>query len=224
MGVTEFHLASLNVGQPQQLLWNNRKVTSGISKRPVTDDVFLSVLNFEGDVQADKKNHGGKDKAVSVYPSVHYLYWKQHWDLDLAPASFGENLAVDGLTEETVKIGDVFQLGEALLQISQPRMPCYKVGMNLKQESIPDDMVKTGYTGFYMRVLEPGFVEAGSTLKLVKKSEFDVTVAEVNLVTYHQKNDMDKLKKICALDDLAGGWRDKLIKQLKSLSDEKEKE
>jgi MOSC domain-containing protein YiiM len=116
---------SINVGQVQNFSYGNKKVKSGIYKHPVNNPVFVNTLNIEGDQQADLIHHGGKDKAVCVYCFEHYPFWEKLWNRTLTPGTFGENLTMAGTTEETVCIGDIFQIGEALLQVSVPRQPCY---------------------------------------------------------------------------------------------------
>src|SRR5262249_2606205 len=140
----------------------DREWTSGIFKAGVAGPVRLSALGLEGDGQADLRFHGGPDKAVNAYALAHYPGWEAEWQVSpLAPGAFGENLTIDGQTEESVSIGDVFQLGSAKLQVSQPRFPCWKLERKWRRPGLAARVVETGRTGWYFRVLETGAVEGG---------------------------------------------------------------
>lgn len=158
---------SVNVGLPREVKWHGRDVTTGIYKNPVQGRIALRRLNLDGDRQADLSVHGGKDKAVYCYPMEHYEYWKKELGRqDLPLGVFGENLTVEGLLEETVQIGDRFSIGSAEVVVTQPRLPCYKLGIRFES----DDMVKrffvSGLSGFYLAVTREGEVGAADEFAL----------------------------------------------------------
>lgn len=147
-------ILSLNVGMPKQIQFNQKDVSTGIFKSATDEYLYLSYLNFEGDGQGDLVHHGGKEKAVCVYPYEHYPFWENELRRPLDYGAFGENLTIKGLLESDVCIGDVFKLGKAIVQVSQPRQPCYKLSIKYGVPDMPLKVQQTGYTGFYFRVLE----------------------------------------------------------------------
>ncbi|GHD73272.1 MOSC domain-containing protein [Vogesella fluminis] len=155
---------------------------SGIHKTPVTTPLWLSVEGLAGDEQADRRVHGGPEKAVHHYPREHYHHWREHLGalpLLAAPGAFGENLSTTGLTEEHVCVGDIFELGEAVVQVSQGRQPCWKLNARLGHKGAARLMQDMGRTGWYYRVLEPGFVTAGDALTLIDRPEPDWTLSRL---------------------------------------------
>jgi MOSC domain-containing protein YiiM len=212
--IREFHVASLNIGKPAQLTGQNFDIISAIHKQPVTARIYLSRLNFDGDSQADLKFHGGPDKAVCAYSHDHYSYWEQELKQPLGIPAFGENLTIQGLTEQDVCIGDEFQLGEALLQVSQPRQPCHKLAKKLGVADMAVRVQETGYTGFYFRVLREGWVEPGSPLRLIRSHPGEVTVSYANRIKYIDRNDEEGIRKLLAVEELSGSWRESLSKRI----------
>ena len=206
-------VCSLLVGRPAPLDWQGTTVESAIVKRPVDGPVHLGFEGFVGDEQADRRVHGGPEKPVCVYPLEHFPRWKRELGVELPPGAFGENLSVAGLLEDRVCIGDTFALGEATVQVNQPRGPCYKIAARWNHKTLPDLMAKAGITGFYLRVLEEGHVRAGDELTLIDRRS-DVTVAEVTRVTYRDRRDREGLAKAVAVPELAPGWRVGLENQL----------
>lgn len=180
-------IISLNTGRPVPLMYKNKEVLSGIKKLPVADSVYLSFSNFEGDEQADLVNHGGSDKAVCVYPYEHYPFWEGELKANLEMGAFGENLTTKGLLESEVCIGDIYLLGEAVVQISQPRQPCYKLAARYEAQDMPLKVQETGYTGFYFRVLKEGKVSMADRLILDQRHPLGVTVAFANQIKYVDK-------------------------------------
>jgi MOSC domain-containing protein YiiM len=209
---------SINVGKVQQFSYGNKQVESGIYKNPVNKPVFVNTFNIEGNKQADLIHHGGKDKAICVYCFEHYSFWEKQLERTLNPGTFGENLTVAGMTEETVCIGDIFQIGEALLQVSVPRQPCYKVAMKMGVSDLPNKMKETGFTGFYMRVLKEGYIHPHDDLKLVHRHENEITVSFVNQIKYHDKENLGALKKLANLEELEENWRTSFQKLLENIS------
>jgi MOSC domain-containing protein YiiM len=214
MTALEFDIVSINVGKPKTLVFAGKELATGIFKKPVAEPVFLSFLNFEGDGQADLVHHGGSDKAVCVYPYDHYAYWEKELGLKLEAGAFGENLTVKGLIEEIVCIGDVYQLGEAIVQVSQPRQPCHKIAKKHGIKDFPLLIQQTGYSGFYMRVLQEGWVPKESKLKLVTRHPFGVTVSFANEIMYHDKNNQEGIERILRVEELSESWRKTLLKRL----------
>lgn len=210
----QIEIVSINVGKPARLQFNNKEVSTGIMKTPVHSALFLSLLNFEGDGQADLKYHGGRDKAVCVYPYEHYAYWENELGIKLAYGAFGENLTIRGLTEADVCIGDVFQLGEAVVQVTQPRQPCYKLSAKYGEPDLPLKVQNTGYTGYYFRVLTEGTVSAADGLVLVSRHPKAVTVAFANEIMHHRKEDMPGIRTILEVDELSDSWKKTLRKRL----------
>src|SRR5690554_4121735 len=153
-----FKVMSINVGKPQEVPYQNKFVSTAIWKTAIQNPVMLTYTNIEGDGQADLAHHGGQDMAVLIYSYDHYEYWEQQLNRKLAYGSFGENVTVEGLTEQDVCVGDTFKWGEAIVQVSQPRYPCYKLSIRHQVAEIPQMVLNTGFSGFYMRVLQPGVV------------------------------------------------------------------
>jgi MOSC domain-containing protein YiiM len=154
-------LVSVNVGGPRQVLWKGRSVTTGIFKEPVTGPIMLRTFNLDGDQQADLSVHGGVNKAVYAYPVEHYDYWRNEFpDMPLDWRMFGENFTVQGFQEGKVNIGDQFRIGQAVVMVTEPRTPCYKLAVRLGREDIVKRFLTSRRTGFYLRVLQEGVVEA----------------------------------------------------------------
>lgn len=209
-------LASVRVGQPQTLgptdsepaprLW-----TSAIRKAEITGPVWLDTLNLAGDLQADQKNHGGPDQALCVYPGTHYSYWSQQLGHPMLPGSFGENLTLAGdATEHDVCLGDIFRLGEAVVQVSQPRSPCYKLGLRWQTPLLPKWLQDSGRTGWYMRVVQPGHVAPTDILKLLERPYPAWPLALVNSVKYEQRENLTLAAELLACPALGGQWRRKM--------------
>ncbi|WP_166240276.1 MOSC domain-containing protein [Paenibacillus turpanensis] len=210
-------MVSLNVGLPQSFAYQNKEVMSGIVKKPVAERVFLGTLHFEGDGQADLKHHGGKEKAVCVYPYEHYDFWEKELTLKLEHGAFGENLTTSGLVEEQVHIGDIYELGEAVVQVSQPRQPCFKLSMKYGIPELPVKVQETGYTGYYFRVLQEGYVGPGDRLVLRQKHPAEVSVSYANQIMHHDKHNIDGIKRILSVDALSESWRATFEKRLKGI-------
>lgn len=208
-------LVSLNAGEPRPLGYRGRTVQSGIVKPPVEGALRVSKHGLEGDAQADLKNHGGPEKAVCVYPLEHYPYWEARLGRDPGLGSFGENFSTEGLPETEVCIGDVYRVGSSLLQVSQPRQPCYKLAARHGVPEMAAWVQQTGRTGFYLRCLEPGEVQAGEDVSLVERPAGTVSVAEANRVMHHDRHDEQGIRALLAMGALlAGSWRAKLEKRL----------
>ncbi|SFE84688.1 MOSC domain-containing protein YiiM [Bacillus sp. OV194] len=213
----EGSIIALNTGKADVLSWQGKDISSAINKEPSRGPLFLSNLQFEGDIQADTVHHGGPDKAVCVYSHDHYAYWEKGLGISLDVPSFGENLTVEGLTEKEVFIGDIFRLGEALVQVSQPRQPCFKVAAKLKQPLMVKYIQDTSFSGYYLRVLEEGTVSPGDKLVIEEKHRAGISVEFVNRMTYIDKENREGLTMLAGLNELAEGWRSAMKKRLDSL-------
>jgi MOSC domain-containing protein YiiM len=199
-------IQSLNIGKVQTLLHAGKEVESAFVKLPVASAV-LTKTGFSGDQQGDHKHHGGVDKAVCVYALEHYPYWQDRLERTLPAAAFGENLTTAGLLESEVCIGDTFQLGEATVQISQPRQPCFKLGARHSFPKLTVWVQESGLTGFYFRCLEPGLVHEGDAVILLEKHPARFTIAEANRLMHVDKDDAKTLERILQLDELSSSWR-----------------
>ncbi|GIP58543.1 MOSC domain-containing protein [Paenibacillus woosongensis] len=207
-------IISINVGKPIQVQFNNKEISTGIFKRPSDEPLFLSWFNFEGDGQADLVHHGGREKAVCVYPYEHYPYWEKELGRALEYSAFGENLTTRGLLETEVCIGDIFHLGEAVVQVSQPRQPCYKLSVKYGAPDMPLKVQETGYTGFYFRVLQEGLVSRLDGLHLIDRHPKAITVSYANKIMHREKNNLEGIAKILEVEELSDNWRKTLTKRL----------
>ncbi|WP_433941649.1 MOSC domain-containing protein [Paenibacillus lautus] len=200
-------IVSLNVGKPVTVDYQGKDLSTGIYKQPVEGSLFLSSLNFEGDGQADLTNHGGLDKAVCAYPSEHYPYWERSLGKPMPYAAFGENLTLRGLLEDEVCIGDVYRVGEAVLQVSQPRYPCFKLSQKHGVKDMPARVLNTGYSGFYFRVLEEGSVSADSPVTRLDSHASGIAVLEVLRMMKDGRKDEQGLMRMLEIDELASSLK-----------------
>jgi len=210
----EAQIVSLNVGMPKPASYRNKEIMTGIYKQPIDGPVWLSNVNFAGDAQGDLINHGGKEKAVCVYACEHYDYWEKELGKPLSFGAFGENLTTRGLLETDVYIGDQFKLGEAILEVSQPRQPCYKLAMKHEQPDLPQLVQQTGYTGYYCRVLQEGYVSSQDRLTLYKRGPGGITIADTNRIMHHDKHNEAAIRALLALEALSVNWRKTLSGRL----------
>lgn len=208
-------LISVNVGLPREVSWRGKTVLTSIWKEPVNGSVRVSTLNVEGDRQADLSVHGGADKAVYLYPCEHYPYWRHHLpESELLWGAFGENFTTEGLSEADVNIGDRFRIGSAEFTVTQPRMPCFKLGIRFGRPDILKRFLQSGRTGFYLAVVREGEVAAGDPIHVVARHGNAVTVADiVNLYTADSEN-QELLHRAVELSALPGSWRDYFRKRL----------
>jgi MOSC domain-containing protein YiiM len=210
-------IISLNVGLPSAQLYEGREVITAGAKKPVSRAV-LRLGRVEGDGQADLVNHGGLEKAVCVYPFDHYPYWNRQLGRDLKPGAFSENLTVFGAIETEVCVGDVFQIGEAMVQVSQPRMPCTKLAGKNESKMLPKLMANVGYTGFYVRVLSEGLVAAGDGFDLERAHPERITIAEVNSIIYEKSSDVALIKRLAELPEFSEVGRALFAQRLQRLA------
>jgi MOSC domain-containing protein YiiM len=208
-------LISVNVGFPREVTWKGKTVSTGIFKEPVSDRLMVRSLNLEGDGQADLTVHGGADKAVYVYPFEHYDYWRGELpDTELSLGIFGENFTTTGLREEEVNIGDHFQIGTVKLMVTQPRLPCYKLGIRFGRPDMVKRFLASRRTGFYFRVLQEGEVGAGDILELVSRDDNNVTVADITQLYVRAEDNPELLHRAAQLEALPESWRDYFQQQI----------
>lgn len=200
-------IRSLNVGLPTEVEWEGQTVTTGIYKYPVEGEVMLRRLNLDGDGQADLTVHGGETKAVYVYPIEHYAFWKSQFpDMDLPLGMFGENLTTEGLFED-VNIGDRFQIGEAEVIVTEPRMPCYKLGIRFGRMDVLKRFLRSELTGFYFGVLKEGLVQAGDEIIPVHREKDGLSITEVTRLYSTERTNKALLEKAIRTPLLPESWR-----------------
>src|ERR1700761_5430258 len=201
-------LLSVNVGLPRDVAWKGRIVHTGIWKTPVGGRCRVHRLNLEGDGQGDLAGHGGEQRAVFVYQIESYRYWQDRLKrADFVHGQFGENFTIEGLADDAVCIGDRYQIGSALFEVTQPRVTCYRVGIRMNEPRMPALLTSSGRPGFYFRVLEAGDVGAGDDIVKVGEATERMTVAETNALLYSRNHPRDALGRAAALEALSPGWR-----------------
>jgi MOSC domain-containing protein YiiM len=185
---------STNIGEPRTIIWNGKTVETGIFKYPVNQPIFLGLEDVENDHVIDRRYHGGIDKACYLYSSDHYEYWKKlNPELEMPFGIFGENLTVEGLHEAQVNIGDIFKIGEAVVQATQPRQPCFKLEFRFNNPNIVQQFIDSGFAGVYVRVLQKGFVRTGDSMELIeRKNSLSIQkVYELLYTSEFQKKDVE---------------------------------
>lgn len=213
-------LESIQVGQPRTIVDDygrgeeDRVWFSGFFKQPVAGPRRVHLVGIEGDGQADLVNHGGADKAILAYSLDHYGDWKQQLGIaDFPAGAFGENLSVTGTNESQVCIGDVWQIGPVRLQVSQPRQPCWKLGRRWGRKDLPARVIENGRSGWYLRVLQEGVIEAPSTVELIDRPCPEWPIAAVNRIMFHDRDDMETMRALSECEHLAASLRRWLRKQ-----------
>ena len=213
------HIVSAQVGKPRRIQWNGEEITTGIFKLPVAGRVPVRRLNLDGDAQADLRVHGGVKKAVYAYPSEHYPFWRDALPgTELPWGAFGENFTTTGVDEDSVHIGDAFRFGSALLRVTQPRFPCYKLGAKFQDDGIIKRFLHSGRSGFYFEVLEGGEAGAGDAIVLVEADLHRVRVADIVSLETNRKNDSALLRRAIAVPALSDGWKHSFTERLAKLS------
>ena len=210
----QMELLSVNVAQPREVSYVDRRgrektTSTGIFKEPVAGRVMLRTLNLDGDAQADLNGHGGTYKAAYAYSVENYHYWADELDrTDFATAGqFGENFTVDGMTEDEIWIGDVFHVGDALVEVTQPRVPCFKLGIRMGIPDFQKQFAQSCRVGFYLRVLEEGEVGPGDEFMRVREASVRMTVRDVMHLLYFDPDNLEDAKKALDIEALSPGWR-----------------
>ncbi|PFL20658.1 MOSC domain-containing protein [Bacillus cereus] len=214
MGIELVHFST---GKPKQMKYSeDKEMITGICKE-LTEEAFLSKDGFLGDDVADLKHHGGPDRAVCVYPHEHYALWEEEFQTTLPASTFGENITVTNMLERDVCIGDTYQLGEAIIQVTQARVPCSTISKRLGIPGILPRIVATGFTGYLCRVLQEGTVRKDSKITLLERPSNNVSVLFSNEIYFHNRKDKDGIEKILAVPELAEIWRGQLEDRLAKL-------
>jgi MOSC domain-containing protein YiiM len=213
-------IISLNVGRPRLVMARGEAVSTGIYKEPVEGRVRLRTLNLDGDRQADLTVHGGPTKAVYAYPSEHYEFWHAELPgMQLPWGMFGENFTTLGLEESEVNIGDRFRIGTAELMVTEPRMPCYKLGIRFGRSDILKRFLASGRTGFYFSVTREGEVEASDAIEMIGRDEHNVTVSEIVRLYAHGKRDVEAMRRAIEVEALPASWRDHFLQLIEKAKD-----
>ena len=208
---------SLNVGLPRVVESHGEPVVTGIFKDPVAGPVMLRTLNLDGDRQADLTVHGGISKAVYAYPLEHYEFWRRELpDMELPHGMFGENFTTEGLLENDLNVGDRFSVGEAELMVTEPRLPCYKLGIKFGRADIIRKFLQSRRTGFYFAVVKEGQVQAGDELELLSRDANNITIADITRLYAFEKDDLNTLRRAVKLNALSESWREYFQKQLQN--------
>ncbi len=204
-------LVSVNIGLPREVMWHGRSVTTGIYKDPVQGRVRLRKLNLDGDRQADLTVHGGKYKAVYCYPLSHYEYWKRESPgRELPMGTFGENFTIDGLPEDSVHIGDRFSVGSAEVIVTQPRLPCYKLGVRFQSDYMVKRFLASGRTGFYLAVTREGEVGTGDEVEVIAREPNGVPVSEITrlyIAKRYAEDDVASVERALRAVSLPESWK-----------------
>ncbi len=198
---------AVSVSLPRTVQWQGREVETGIFKEQVAGRVWLRRSGFEGDGQADLENHGGVDKAAYLYSHDHYAHWEKELGRPLPFGQLGENVTVRGFTEDAVHIGDVFRVGEARVEVTQPRVPCFKLGIRMDSARFPKRFLQSLRTGFYVRVLEEGRVGAGDRMERLEMGPGAVAVREAMELLHFSRGDRDGAERVLRVAALSADWR-----------------
>src|SRR6059058_649982 len=214
-------ILSVNVGLPREVTWQGKLVTTGIFKDPVQGRVMMRRLNLDGDQQADLTVHGGVSKAVYLYPSEHYGYWRIELPgMDLPWGMFGENFTTEVLLENAVHIGDRFRIGETEVTVTEPRMPCYKLGIKFGRADIIKRFLASRRTGFYFAVMREGMVGAGDAVELVGGEQQDISVADITRLYVFDKDDVKLLWQATQIKALPESWKGYFRHQLEKQTEQ----
>jgi MOSC domain-containing protein YiiM len=209
-------IVSVNAGLPREVEWRGKAVLTSIFKAPISGRIRVGRLNIVGDQQADLSVHGGADKAIYAYPSEHYAFWRGELPGTEFPwGAFGENLTTEGLLEGAVHIGDRFRAGSAEFIVTQPRMPCFKLGIRFNRPDMAKRFLRSGRTGFYLAVLSEGDVGAGDALELVAEDRSRITVADVVGLYEADAANQDLLRRASELSSLPESWREYFRERLR---------
>jgi MOSC domain-containing protein YiiM len=210
-------LRSIQIGIPQSYGFQNAADahdmpwTTGFFKTPVEGPIFASTTNLAGDGQADLENHGGVDKAVLAYSADHYPKWRDELRMpDMPYGAFGENLTIAGLSEESVCIGDIFRIGKAVFEVSQPRQPCWKLARRWRRHELTGLVVRNGRSGWYLRVQEQGWIEAKMPVELIGRPNPAWSIARANEILHHRRTDLQFTVELAGVPGLADSWVEEL--------------
>jgi MOSC domain-containing protein YiiM len=215
--VKPMKILSVNVGLPVQIESGGKTVTTAIHKSPVRNRIKVGKLNLEGDGQADLSVHGGPNKAVYAYPSEHYEYWQREFPgKEIPQGMFGENLTLEGLVETDAHVGDRFQMGTVVLMVTQPRLPCYKLGIRFGMEDVPDRFLSSRRTGFYFAVVEEGELGEGDAVRRIHQDANRVSIADILRLLYDdQPQDPQLFERAMNVKALSPSWKRRLLRKMR---------
>ena len=198
-------ILSINISLPKKIIFNKKILNTSIYKEPVNRKVNIKKTGIEGDKQADLKSHGGLNKAVYAYSYKHYKYWGQLLEKDFSNdyGLIGENLTIDDFNEKEFFIGDEFQISNAVLKITQPRIPCYKLGIKMNKKDFVNLFINHGYLGIYMKVIKCGSIEKGDSLKLIRRDNTNMSIYEISKLIFDKNYNVVKMKKALEIDCLS---------------------
>jgi MOSC domain-containing protein YiiM len=209
---------SVNVGLPRTLPFHDRQVTTGIFKSAVPGPLMMRRHNFDGDRQADLINHGGTHKAIYAYPSEHYAFWYRELPgVELVWGNFGENLTTEGLFEQDACLGDRYRIGQAVVAVAQPRIPCYKLGLRFGRDDMPKRFLASGLSGIYFSVVEEGLVKPGDAIERIHRDEHALSVADINRAYIHGREHLSLVRRIVNAQVLPPGLQKDFAEQLATL-------
>lgn len=209
-------IIATNLAKPTTIKWNNKDVVTGIYKTPTNLPIFLGKTDVDKDEVTDRKYHGGEFKACYIFSEKHYDYWKNLYpNLDWNWGMFGENLTISNFDESEVFVGSIYKIGEALVQITQPREPCFKLGVKFGNQNILKAFIDHGFPGTYIRILKEGFVKTGDYMVLEEEATNSLTISEMYNLLYAKEKDQNLLKLVIKNDALPQKKRDKLAAYLK---------
>jgi MOSC domain-containing protein YiiM len=217
-------LLAVSVSLRKEVSYMGKTVATGIFKEPVDGRVMLRTLNLDGDQQVDLKGHGGPYKAACVYTWENYDHWSQELSRnDFKIPQFGENFTVQGMAEDDVHVGDVFRVGDATVEVTQPRVPCYRLGIKMNDPKFPKLFLQSCRVGFYFRVLEEGEVGAGDSFELVTKDPEEMTVKQICHLYYFEPDNLQECKRAIRIQALSPGWREGFVDRLEKAGIEAER-
>lgn len=213
-------IISVNIGSPREIFHEGRLIRTGIFKEPIAGRVRVNALNIAGDQQADLTVHGGPSKAVYAYPSEHYTYWRKELPtLELNWGAFGENLTTEGLLEKNLNIGDRLCVGTTELMVTEPRLPCYKLGIRFRRDDMVKRFLKSRRSGFYCAVLREGQIGAGDPIEFLSRDPDQLSVADIVRLYAFDKQDVIGLRKAAGVKALSENWRQYFLSRSEKLSD-----
>ncbi len=213
-------ILSINISEPKKIMFNGKELITSIYKMPVNQTVNLTEMGLEGDRQADLQVHGGYDKAVYAYSYKHYKYWSDELGETYTEYGLvGENLTIDDLDEKEINIGDVLEIGDTRLQVSQPRIPCYKVGIKMNKREFPKIFSKSGLLGSYLRVMQKGVINVGDEIKIVRNEDYTKSVFQIAKLLFDDISNKEEMKKALNINLLSEEVKEKFRERLMKMGD-----
>ena len=213
-------ILSINVSEPQKVTFNGKELITSIYKKPVSNKVQVTPHGIEGDRQADLSVHGGYDKAVYAYSYTHYKLWGEHLKKEFNEYGLvGENLTIDNFDENDIRIGDRFKINDCVLQVSQPRIPCYKIGIKMNSRDFPRLFSQSGLLGSYLRVVEEGSIEQGDTIEKIHEENNSMSIKEIASILFVDIKNIELMKKALDIDSLTEEIKEKFRERLMKLGD-----